>query len=162
MKYFTSELLSKFNSESASERDQATVAWHKNMQDYSAIFATIETRISKKFMKIYRGNEGFHDFQLKKIELAHKDRGLANPVSIAIIIEGVHSYRITYKCVTKFIINYDEPDDDWMYKSGFDDWGYSEFLPLNEQTLSHEILFASGASILIHFRNRNIFVTKIS
>lgn len=57
---------------------------------------------------------------------------------------------MTYKSITKFNINY---ENEIEARRGFDDWGYDEFLPVDEQFLSHEILFASGATILIHFKN---------
>lgn len=39
---------------------------------------------------------------------------------------------------------------------GFDDYGYNEFLEVDDNILSHEVLFASGATILVHFKKLSI------
>lgn len=161
MKYLTNELWSKSNSESQKERDEAHFQWENNSKAYYEIFETIKNRLSIKFLKTYFGNHGFHDFQIKDIVLTHKEYGLKNPISVDIYItDSVDTFKITYKYIKKFNVNYEEVEG-WGDRRGFDDWGYDEFLPIDEQTLSHEILFASGSTILIHFKNNNIFVTKI-
>lgn len=73
--------------------------------------------------------------------------------------EIFQSVKITYKHIKQFNVNYKEAEG-WGDRRGFDDWGYDEFLPIDEQTLSHEILFASGSTILICFKNGNVFVAK--
>ncbi|WP_338552518.1 hypothetical protein [Paenibacillus sp. KS-LC4] len=45
---------------------------------------------------------------------------------------------------------------------GMDDWGYDELLMMDEKTISHEILFASGSTFLIHFIDHGISVRKDS
>lgn len=70
------------------------------------------------------------------------------------------TFKITYKCIKKYSVNYEECEG-LGDRRGFDDWGYDEFLPIDEQTLSHEILFASGSTMLIHFKNGNVFVAKV-
>ncbi|MEC0248191.1 hypothetical protein P4H65_20550 [Paenibacillus chitinolyticus] len=47
------------------------------------------------------------------------------------------------------------------YQRGFDDFGYQEFLEVDENTISHEILFASGAQVLIHFQRHSIRISQI-
>jgi hypothetical protein len=77
------------------------------------------------------------------------------------VTDDIDTYKITYKCIKKFNVSFEEIEQGWSGRRGFDTWGYSEFLPVNEQTLSHEILFASGSTILVHFKNNNIFIEKI-
>lgn len=161
MRYFTYELWSKVNSDSQKKRDEADFEWDKNDKAYSEIFESVKNRFSKKFLKIYLSNHGFHDFHIKNILITHKEYGFKNPISIDIYVtDSVNTFKITYKCIKKFSVNYKEDEDDWAYRRGFDDWGYDEFLPIDEQTLSHEILFASGSTILVHFKKGNIFVIK--
>lgn len=161
VRYFTNELWAKFNSESQKDLDEADFEWEKNSKAYSAIFEAIKLRLSQKFLKTYLSNHGFHDFQIKNIVLTHKKYGVKSPISLDIYItDSMNTFKITYKNVKKFNVNYEEAES-WANKRGFDDWGYDEFLPVDEQTLSHEILFASGSTILIHFKNSNIFVTKV-
>ncbi|WP_035294319.1 hypothetical protein [Clostridium sp. KNHs214] len=161
MRYFTNELWSKINSDSQKERDEADFEWDKNNKAYSEIFDLIKVRLSQKFLRTYLSNHGFHDFQIKNIVLTHKEYGFKNPISLDIYVtDSVNTFKITYKCIKQFCVNYEEIEG-WAARRGFDDWGYDEFLPVDEQTLSHEILFASGSTILIYFKNNNIFVTKI-
>jgi hypothetical protein len=160
MKYYTSKLWSMINSPSQKERDEADIQWEKNNKEYSAIFETVKARFSKNFLKIYLSNNGFHDFRIKNIIVNHKEYGIKNPVSIDLYLtdDDINTFKITYKNVKKFDVNYEE-DEGWTATRGFDDWGYDEFLPIDEINLSHEILFASGSTILIHFKN--IMITKI-
>jgi hypothetical protein len=152
MRYFTDDLWSKINSTSQKERDEAIFEWNINDKEYS-----------KKFLKTYLFNHGFHDFELKNIELKHKKYGYyKHPISVDIYVtDDIDTYKITYKCIKKFNVSFEEIEQGWSGRRGFDTWGYSEFLPVNEQTLSHEILFASGSTILVHFKNNNIFIEKI-
>lgn len=160
MKYFTNELWSKLNSNSQKERDEADFEWDRNYEVYSEIFESVKIRFSQKFLKTYLKNHGFHDFRVKNIVLTHKEYGVKNPISIDIYVtNSVDTFKITYKHIKKFNVNYEEAEV-WGDRRGFDDWGYDEFLPIDEQTLSHEILFASGSTILIYFKNGNVFVTK--
>lgn len=159
MRYFTNELWSKINSQSQKEREEANIEWEENDKTYSAIFEIVKDRLSKKYLEIYFRNHGFHDFQIKNIVLSHQQYGVKNPISVEIYItNGSETYKIAYKSVTKFDINY---ESDIEAKRGFDDWGYDEFLPIDELFISHEILFASGATIFIYFKNKNVFIDKI-
>ncbi len=161
MKYFTDSLWSTINKGSEAERNQAWAEWDKNMQEYTPIFESIKPRLSKKFLKIYMKNHGFHDYRIKNMFLNHKEYGLKNPVSLEIYVTNDSKiYKITYKRIKKFCMDYNEKEGNDALK-GMDDWGYDEFLPVDDQTLSHEILFASGAAILIHFMNGSVFIEKV-
>lgn len=160
MKYFTDELWSKINSISKEERDVADHQWDKNMHEYEIVFEKIKSRLSERFLKIYMDNHGFHDFQIKNIVVNQKEYGIKNPVSLDIYLtDDEVSFKISYKCIKKLHIDYQERKD-CIDRRGIDDWGYDEFTPVDEQILSHEILFASGATILIHFIDGSISVTK--
>lgn len=82
-----------------------------------------------------------------------------------IITDGTNTWKVAYKYVKKIAISYQQElmwqCTRWEKAIGFDDWGYDEFFAVDEETLSHEILFASDTSILIHFKNNNIFISKI-
>lgn len=65
-----------------------------------------------------------------------------------------------YKGVTKVQIDYEDEktkeNKARRFQYGFDDYGYDEFLEVDENTLSHEILFDSDATILVHFKQISI------
>lgn len=160
MKYFTYKLWSMINSSSQKERDDADFEWDANIVAYTTEIKKIENRFSQRFLNTYMNNHQFHDFKIVKVTLNHKDYGIINPISVEFVItDGLSTFKITYKCVKKFCIKDDECEG-LNGRRGLDDWGYSELLPIDEHTLSHEILFRSGTTILIHFANRNVFISK--
>lgn len=160
MRYFTYELWLKLNSNSQIECEEASLKWERNMKSYSEIFETVKTRLPKKFLKLYLDNQSFCDFQVKNIVLAQKS-GNKNPVSVDIYVtDSVDTFKITYERIKKLCISFEESNH-CEGRGGFDDWGYSEIWPVDEQILSHEILFASGTTILIHFQNDDIFISKV-
>jgi hypothetical protein len=126
----------------------------KNCKAYWAIFDNLKKRFSKRFLDIYLKNS-FHDLKIKDIIVIDSNKNSQPNIEITIGGYGQY-YRITYKRVKKFEIKYEEGI--WP---GFDDWGYDEFLPIDDQYLSHEILFASDSTIYIQFKNKNIFITKL-
>lgn len=167
MKYFTSQLWSKLNEASFEEQAKAEVEWHKALKEYNESFEKIKERFSKRFLNFYCANFYFHDFHIKEFKINHKKYGFKNPVSINLIVtDTISTWKLTYTHVKNISVNYQEEimgkGTRWERTNGFDDWGYDEFLAIDEDTLSHEILFASDASILIHFQNRGISVSKIN
>ncbi|SMC26746.1 hypothetical protein SAMN02745134_02925 [Clostridium acidisoli DSM 12555] len=108
--------------------------------------------------------EGFHDYNLKNFQVIHGRSGYKDPVAVSIVITDTeHTWNILYNKIKKVAINYEQETEGFERKRkeyrGFDDYGYDEFFQIDEKTLSHEILFASGATILVHFQK--ISITKI-
>lgn len=163
MKYYTPELWKMFNSESDEVREEADRVWTENVQAYVKRFETVKPRLSKKFLDLYYKHYGFHDFEIRNICLNHKAYGTtSNPISVEVVISNrLETFNLTYKKVTQFHVNYEEEEGRTL-SWGFDHWGYDECLPVNDEVLSHEVLFASGAILLVHFRNRNLFISKMS
>lgn len=161
MKYFKAELWRGYNSENKEEFEKAKAQWDRNNKEYAQIFENVKERLPKGFLKIYMKEHGFHDFHLKSFEIIHVSEGYKNPVSVSMEIEeGENTWNILYKGVTNVQINYEnekaEEDKVRRFQYGFDDYGYDEFLEVDENILSHEILFASDATILIHFKHISI------
>jgi hypothetical protein len=164
MKYFTYELWNQINSECDHESQNADEQWLENCKAYQAKYRQLENRLSKKVFNHFL-KKGFHDFRLEKFQVIHGPYGILNPVQVTIQVTNTQdSWVITYKKIKKLEVQYDITTASFSYpeRRGFDDWGYSELLPVDDNTLSHEILFASGATILIHFPNKNIFVERIT
>ncbi len=107
-------------------------------------------------------NKSFHDYTIKNIKINNKDKWGEKPMSIDIFITyRTTTWKITCKNVVKFSMNYEQ----WKGERtciGFDDWGYDELIPVNKDILSHEILFVSGATILIYFKNNKILLSKVN
>lgn len=161
MKYFTPELWNGFNSEMEEEYQRARTEWEKNSKEYCIIFEKIKNRLPKHFLKVFMKEHGFHDYELKKYEIIHGARGKKSPILVNLIVDnGEFCWQISYKEVTKIQINYEEQveniSQNRKYYRGFDDYGYNEILEVTDTTLSHEVLFASDATILVHFQKVSI------
>lgn len=160
MKYFTSELWSNAGNPDKTKRERAHRQWHENDEAYGKIFDNVKKRLPENFLKVYFSNAGFRDFKLLSFGLDQVIGGKKNPTSFHIDIEsykGNIAYRITYKFPIKCKVHYEGE----ICSAGFDDWEYCEFLPVDKKTLSHEILFASDATILIYFHDKNISIEQI-
>lgn len=163
MKYFTEELCSKFNSTDPEKITQVEVEWKQNIAAYYQVFEGIKERIPKKFLKVYNRNQQFHDYEFVTFKVFQPKRWAPDPIKIQIIIATGHdAWIITYKQVSKIIFNFESEQNKYSKRWGIHTWGYDEFLPVNEEYLSHEILFASGANIIVHFKNRLISIEKVS
>lgn len=161
MKYFKAELWRGYNSDNKEEFEEAKMQWDKNNKEYAQIFEKVKERLPKGFLKIYMREHGFHDFHLKNFQVIHANEGFKNPISVSLKVDdGENTWNIMYKGVTKVQINYEDEkakgNNIRRFQNGFDDYGYDEFLEVDENILSHEILFASDATILVHFRHISI------
>ncbi|MFA6309787.1 MAG: hypothetical protein WC677_08690 [Clostridia bacterium] len=159
MKYFTSDLWNKINSLIEEERAAADKQWVENGKEYCKIFEEIKESLPKKFLKLYF-KLGFHDFKLCDIKINNKEESNnKKPVTVDIILtDEDKKWDIKYIGVKRILIDYlpeFTENDPYSETVGFDDFGYDEFSRVDKNILAHEILFASGATILIHF-------TKIS
>jgi hypothetical protein len=161
MKYFKTELWKGFNSDIKEEVENSKAQWDENNKEYEQIFEVVKRRLPKTFLSIYMKERGFHDYKLRNFQVIHEMQGFKNPISVVIEIEnGEKKWHVVYKEVTRVEIDYKDDYTDESDKRrlqyGFDDYGYDEFLEVNDKILSHEILFASDANILVHFKKISI------
>lgn len=163
MKYFKDELWSRINSDSPIERKQANLEWEQYAKAYWKVFEKNKNRLSKKFLKMYSDAKGFYDHNFHGFEVIQSKRWAGDPIKVNIVVsDGDSKWTLTYKQVKKVIMSYDSAIEERTYKWGIQTWGYDEFLPFDENHLTHEVLFSSGASILIQFKNKNLFIVKES
>ncbi|KOF55782.1 MULTISPECIES: hypothetical protein [Clostridium] len=165
MRYFTDELWEEINCGVKERREIAEKKWDKNAEEYRAVFNNIRYRFSKKFLKIYEKEANFHDYKLKEIKINHDKYGFKDPVKISLIINNeINTWQMDYTKIKKISLNYNKIGDilsrNKEFYVGFDDLSYDEFLEVDDKTLSHEILFASGATLLIKFEK--LFIKKLS
>ena len=153
MKYFTADLWNKI--QYPETYAEASSQWDINLAEYMKVYNSIKHRLPTEFLNTYHQYEGFHDYHLESIKVNNYENKSDPSVEI-IISEFGNSFLITYKDVSRFRTSYEKGN--W---AGFDDWGYDEFLPVDNKYLTHEILFASGSSILLQFKNRSITIEKI-
>jgi len=162
MRYFTKELLSKINSSIYEDELNADIEWEKNMNEYwDRVKSRIKNRISQNAYSILE-NISFHDYRVLNIEIIHREFGLPNLLEILITLtDDLDIWQIKYKGVKKFKIDYESGKSSLEKKRGLGTWGYDELLDFDEKTLSHEILFQFGTTLLIHFKNNGIVYKKL-
>jgi hypothetical protein len=69
-----------------------------------------------------------------------------------------HCYTLEYKNIDRIGLNY--PGKMKLFPIGMfsnlGDWGYDELTPVSNGSFRHEILFSSGATIVIDFRHVSV------
>jgi hypothetical protein len=157
MQYFRLDLWQDINSESDAERKAADIQWDENLEKYTKRFEKLSRRLSKSVVNFYK-TSSLHDYKLEDIQINHELKKYKYLVNVNIVLNnGISKLALKYRNVKKIEMNY----NDAQFDRGFDDVGYEEILDVDERILSHEILFASGATILIHFENKKMSLEKI-
>lgn len=74
--------------------------------------------------------------------------------------EKAHNEWSENKKIKKLELRFESGENEFDQRRGFDDWGYNEILSVDDETLSFEVLFASGATVLVYFKNKQLFLKK--
>ena len=156
MNYFTEEMWLSLNI--GLEVNENRVRWYENEKKYRKILASISGRLHVKTYK-YFSQIGFHDFRLEKMELIHNEYGKKPVVQVILYVTyDENTFRIHFTNVLKLEI---KAAENFCSYRGIDDWGYEEILPIDDKTLSFEVLFASGTTIYIAFPNKTLKVDEV-
>lgn len=161
MKYFTYELWKGFNSRDEKIRIKANDEWKTNIKLYKNEFKKAQVRLTKKFLKTLDKNNYFHDFYLNKMDIEEDDSKKKLFNLILTLKHDKEVWTMKYINVNKINMNYSLEYNKLGFGKGLCTIGYSEFLEVNENLLSHEILFSSGGTILLWFEKVKAEKTKI-
>jgi hypothetical protein len=172
MKYFTPQLWLAFQSP---RRDAAFKTWGRKFEQYRKGLEKILPGLRPAARRFFRDALILHDGRLTRVEIGDRidDIGgearreiLDRPklrVRMFVLAEIVKRRRITGRCW--YVLEYknvqriemDYPGKLELFPVGFDsnlgDWGYDELTSPEKNLFRHEILFASGATITIDFRD---------
>ncbi|MEW9699066.1 hypothetical protein [Paenibacillus sp. SI8] len=160
MKYFTDKLWTLMNQGSFEDQEQAHLQWTENNQVYNELYLQLQNRLSRKVYDHFK-TKSFHDYCLKSVDVKHSAYGVLNPIEVTVtVINDIEEWKITFKKIKKLELKFGCGESDFEQRRGFDDWGYNEILIVDDDTLSFEVLFASGATILVHFKNKQMFLEK--
>lgn len=158
MKYFRNDLWESINSLDFAESERARDEWKANAKIYWNQYDKLITRLDKELFEFFNNNN-FHDCKVSECRVTQGETGSSFPTTLVIIVEREQEeWVIEYKKVVNLKINFNKSSDD--SHSGFAEWGYHELLPVDDNILSHEILFSSGATILVHFFDNELMVKK--
>jgi hypothetical protein len=163
MKYFTKELW-------GAQSSQAWTQWAKNSKAYYAQLTKLRPRLTKSAWHFF-SKVSLHDGTLLLFltgdHISENPKSLKSRtwhwivnkrqpiVQLQVLHENLRTiYHLEYRELRKVV--FDHPTLaplDLRYKNPpIVDWGYAELTSANKESLRHEILFSSGASILIEFR----------
>ena len=161
MRYFTKELWAGYNSSNAAERQRAFEQGEANARAYLSQLEGLRPRLSKQTYRFFT-TENLHDGRL--LEFITGD-GIGHNVSAGNFDINAHKtsaqmkvlganldalYILKYKKVRRVVFDYPTVEP-LFHDEGrqIGDWGYDELTAADDNYLRHEVLFASGTSILV-------------
>ena len=166
MKYFTKELWAAGNSRREGACDWSYEQGKLNTEEYYRQLERLRPRLSEEAYGFFTA-EDVHDGRLLEFAagdgVAHDASGPAkfdinaHKTSARIKLLGPNLdvlYTLKYTKVRRVVFDY--PTSEPLFHSEgrhIGDWGYHELTPADDRYLRHEILFASGTTILIAFRH---------
>jgi hypothetical protein len=173
MRYFTPEMWLGFNSPRSKS---AFKTWDGRFKAYLNNLKKILPSLNPHARVFFRDALILHDGTLALMEVgdriddaeAKAKRDIVNrrkaSVRLSVLSDTVnqHCYTLEYKNVER--IHVDFPGRVELFPVGmhpnFGDWGYDELTSPQKGLFRHEILFASGASIAIEFREFSFRKTR--
>jgi hypothetical protein len=164
MKYFKKELWAGVNNEATYKKSYAQ--WERNLKKYVEQLEKLKSRLSKNASRFF-AEESLHDATLigftvgDRVGRYPKDYSsfIKNRLRTTVLIEALtysqdKIYTLKYTGIRK--VSFDFPSSSPLFhdRGGpIDDWGYDELTAAGKEYLRHEILFSSGATILIEFKH---------
>jgi hypothetical protein len=159
MQYFTKELwlgMQRPSSAEASQRD-----WDRRLSEYRTSLSNLRDRLPAAVMFFFEEAD-VHDGHLAEFRVAQPvfDRwdgspDTEHPVLVDLVVAedgGRGVWRVKYSNIRRVAVDY--PSDAPLFPiggEGFGDWSYHELTDAGDGFLRHEVLFATGATLLVEF-----------
>ena len=170
MRYFTRELW--LGLQKPEERTQSIESFNRAINEYVAQLNQLESRLKPEAYKFF-SDADVHDGEL--LDLVIEDGSRPGPLSepprpwktakgypVAVRLSVLDAYgrfvwTLRYKTVRRILVDFPS-DKPLFYRdgAGFGDWGHHELTDCGEGFLRHEVLFASGAELLLEFKEVSI------
>jgi len=166
MKYFTKELWLGGNSRSEAELRKVSEQWNINFQDYQEQLQALQHRLTESAYRFF-SEENLHDGRLISFTVGdaihHDTHGsdlfdinLHNPTVEIKVLGSQLDVEYTLKYSKLRRVQFDYPSETPLFHEEGEhigDWGYDELTAIDDNYLRHEVLFASGTTILIDFKD---------
>ena len=160
MKYFTKEFWLRLQDIANSPAHDEE--WERLLVAYRDELAGLAERIPPATM-VFFAEANVHDGQLLEFRVSQPTArtpwdGAAeteHPVDVQLVVQeegGASTWRLKYSNVRR--VNVDYPSTSPLFPmggEGFGDWGYHELTNAGGGLLRHEVLFATGTSLLVEF-----------
>ncbi len=146
--------------------------WDRRFKAYQTNLKSILPKLNSGARRFFQEALLLHDGTLTRMEVGDRihdaegktTRGIANRrqlvVRLFVLSDRLdqHCYTLEYKNIDRVEVNY--PGKLKLFPIGFfsnlGDWGYDELTSIATGLLRHEILFSSGATITINFRQVSV------
>jgi len=161
MKYFTKGTWVGWQEPGAVSSEALTGSWEKLLTEYRQQAEGLRDRVPPNAFEFFL-EASTHDGQLRSFSVVQETDepwdGSAEtqfPVRVELVMVEVSGavWRVVYKNVRRVVI--DHPSNEPLFiigGEGFGDWGYDELTDAGGSFLRHEVLFATGAILLVEFR----------
>jgi hypothetical protein len=170
MRFFTKELWLSAQKPDGIEAYDA--AWQRAFEQYRVELASLRPKLTSEVYRFFTEAD-VHDGEL--LEFAVLDGSRPAPIGekgrpwstarnypVQVRMEVLDSWdktvwRLSYKNVRRLIVDF--PTDQPLFHTdgeGFGDWGYHELSDAGNDFLRHEVLFASGATLLLEFKDVDV------
>jgi hypothetical protein len=163
MKYITKEIWSGWNSKDEKLKKQAFEESERSLKLYAEDLEKLRSQLGENNFNFFK--EGLHDGRIisfnvgEGIDLDYEREGaftIAEFSETKVKIEVLEAYfeeiySLKYEQIQKVVFDFPSDKPLWGYSIG--DWGYDEISAIENGYFRHEILFSSGAIILIEFQN---------
>jgi hypothetical protein len=169
MKYFTPQMWLGFNG----PRSKAALGtWDRRFEAYQTNLKPILPKLNPRARRFFQHALVLHDGTLTRMEVGDRisdaggkaTRNIANRrqlvVRLFVLSDRIdqHCYTLEYKNIDRIELNY--PGKVKLFPIGMfsnlGDWGYDELTSVANGLFRHEILFSSGATIIIDFRQVSV------
>ncbi|MBD8497241.1 hypothetical protein [Paenibacillus arenosi] len=167
MKYFPYDMYIAQNTETTSDDqlERLERQWLQNGRQYGEIYQSLSERLPEEVHRHF-SKLGFHDYRLLKVGIDHESLlrsnahfilarngdDIANRTQWMLTLENISFFQFEHH-------NYDNPRP--IMHPEIDDWLFEEFTPVDDTTISLEVLFGSGGNIRIHFPDKSIRIERI-
>ncbi|NGZ75727.1 hypothetical protein [Saccharibacillus alkalitolerans] len=161
MKYFKPEYWTDMQSlEPTEESDRL---WETGIAEYLAQLEGLQTKLSARNYAFFR-HDSLHDGYVTDLIVTNQNaarmkaegryggvRIQQNPITVTVeVLSREFVYTLKFSKVSRFSV--DSPAEELLPgSSGFGDWGYAELTEVQDALLRYEVLFSSGATMLIEF-----------
>lgn len=168
MKYFLYDLHVAQNMDTTSDEEceQIDRQWQENVTEYQEIFKSLSNCLPDDVFEHFNSS-GFHDYRLITMEMEH--RSLLNLSVHFTITNDIHNMENMKRWVLSFhnvsyynFHHFNYNNEKAVFHREIDDWLYQELLPVDESKLSFEVLFSSGANVLIQFPDRCVTMKEFT
>ena len=158
MKYFTKQIWLGYNSPNKKLAEKARKQADRRRKAYWKYIDSICPQLPQRTARYFR-TMSLHDGSLMAIRMQEFVRNNRFKRNNFVEMEVEHpemnyDYTLRYSDVSKFRIDYPSETPLWCDEPSytFGTWGYDELFLMKNGLLRHEILFESGATILLEFK----------